>query len=192
MPQLLVATLKNKNKRLGKWMYPDPHFWDAYLGPPGAKLWESGMLLVECREAVCSSSKWFIVTFVHCFQSRVVWFPKKGSLPPDSGGGIHFGQVLSPCYSAELWSCVLSSCPSGQSPWSCRQCCNVHPQNIIKDRDCKLNSKTFSLLCLPGLCKMLSAWTIQAWQTSFTFRFVNQVEYFSPFFPTLNIYLGLN
>lgn len=36
--QLPVVTLKNENKRLGKWMYPDPHFWDAYLAPPGAKL----------------------------------------------------------------------------------------------------------------------------------------------------------
>lgn len=64
-------------------------------------------------------------------------------------------QVLSPCYSAALWSCLLSPWPSGRSLWTCRQCCNVHPTNIIKDRDCKLNCKTFSLLCLPGLCNFV-------------------------------------
>lgn len=171
--------------------------WRSFLGclsrSPRSKA-------VRIRNAACemqgsdmfafSSSKWFIVTLAHCFQSRVVWFPKKGSLPPDSGGGIHFGPStvsLLLCSTLELPAFLLAFRPKS----TIVQCCNVHPTNI-KDRDCKLNCKSFSVLCLPGLCKMLSAWTIQAWQTSFTFWFVNQVEYFSPVFPTFNIYLGLN
>lgn len=156
-----VVVLKRENKRPEKSVFSDTVFWGKRLGTQVMRLGESGMLLVRSQKTACS--RYPATCGLGLLLCTVSTAP--GGPGPCKGFWLGLEEFI---LAGVLSLCQCSG--AAQSPpglWTeVHECVyNVamsQLQILLRIGNVNYTVRPFPLLSLPGLCKTLSARTIQA------------------------------